>query len=262
MVVHHRKKMFQAKYRFTNILCYVPKRYGTLNHWQHIQRAVIDDFKNGHYDDALCQCFEQKIKAFITHEKNMTSWVITFVPPSIGYEVEYDWRYRHLAQYLHDHLPDVPVIYYGVSVKNEYSWKTKSKGGRRVITPGNLVVDQYAFREKSVILIDDVINTGYSFRTVGDALVAAGATAIHGVILAKTIHPHLPFKEIEGKNKNLQRKNNGSRAKVSQVKPRFTLPFPDVATPDQLRAYQAMVAIEANTNRPISENSNPNVKPQ
>ena len=244
MVKHYRKpKKFHSKYRFTNILCYVPKRYGIMGERQRRQRAVVDDFKNGNYDDALCQHFERIIKTIITRHTDKTSWVITFVPPSIGYEVEYDWRYRHLAQYLHNHLPEVPIIYYGVSVRCEDSWQQKSKGGRRTIKPGNLIVDQQSFRDKPVILIDDVITTGYSFRVVGDALVAAGATYVTGVILAKTIHPHLPV---------INRNQNTKITRPSQNVPStFTLPFPEVATPDQLRA------LEHSTN----ETSKPNVKP-
>ena len=259
MEPYMRIKKFRAKYRFTNIFCYVPKRYGVMGNRQWYQRTVINDFKNGHYDDALCQRFEQIINAIITHETNMTSWVITFVPPSIGYEVEYDWRYRHLAQYLKDHLPDVPIIYYGISVSHEDSWQQKCKGGRRTIKPGNLVVDQQSFRGKSIILIDDVITTGYSFRTVGDALMAAGATAIRGVILAKTIHPHLPIK---GRKESQRFKNNKDKGKGTLKKPTFTLPFPDVATPDQLRAYKTMIATETNTKHYIHENCKSKVKPQ
>lgn len=300
MEPYMRTKKFRAKYRFTNIFCYVPKRYGVMGSRQWYQRTVIDDFKNGHYDDTLCQRFEQIIKAIITHKTNMTSWVITFVPPSIGYEVEYDWRYRHLAQYLKDHLPDVPIIYYGISVSHEYSWQQKCKGGRRTIKPGNLIVDQQSFREKSVILIDDVITTGYSFRTVGDALMAAGATYVTGVVLAMTIHPHQGNQHNNNKKYNpinySRYRDSSSKRKSTNTLPfpdvtntpeqgkrkPFSLPFPEVATSDQLRDYQTMIVNETgtaipadkddvnntsnkdnttNTSNNIPENSDPNVKP-
>lgn len=241
MTDYRKRRKFSSKYRFTNILCYVPKRYDKLNKWQHTQRTVVENFKNGHYDDALCQHFERIIKEVTTKIKS--SWVITFVPPSIGYEVEYDWRYRQLAEYLQDHLSDIPVAYYGVTVKDEWSYQSKNRGGRRTITSDNLIVDTTAFIGKSVILIDDVITTGYSFRVVGDALMAAGAIHVHGVILAMTIHPNLPIAE---KKNILQHKKSEAKEKVVKNKPSFTLPFPEVATPEQLSNYQVKIERESN----------------
>ena len=76
MVKHYRKpKKFHSKYRFTNILCYVPKRYGIMGERQRRQRAVVDDFKNGNYDDALCQHFERIINTII----NITDIIIEFL---------------------------------------------------------------------------------------------------------------------------------------------------------------------------------------
>lgn len=185
-------KRFQSKYPFRHLLCYIPKRYVCLQNWQKEQRTIIEDFKNGHATQDLYQRFANAIKTIIT--KHTGQWIVTFIPPTVGYEVEYDWRYKELASYLQEHLPEIPVAYRSVMVADEWSSAPKNLGGRRTIETGNLAVNAALFRNKSVILIDDIITTGYSFRTVGDALTAAGAIRIYGVILAMTIHPNLPIK--------------------------------------------------------------------
>ena len=194
------RTILRSKYPFKTLLRYIPQRYASLKDWQEEQRTTITRFKNGHGSPKLYQYFADVIRKIT--ESVPGQWVITFVPPTIGYEQEYNWRYQEITEYLKEALPHIPVIYQGVLVKEEWTRLPKSMGGKRTIEPGNLCIDTDAFKGKFVILIDDIITTGYSFRTVGDALVQAGATKIHGVILAMTIHPNLPVKSVRRNNKS------------------------------------------------------------
>ena len=45
---------------------------------------------------------------------------------------------------------------------------------------------------KNVILIDDVITTGETFNRTAEQTMKMGANSVHGLFLAKTIHPDLP----------------------------------------------------------------------
>lgn len=48
---------------------------------------------------------------------------------------------------------------------------------------------------KNVILIDDIITTGETFNKTAEQAMRMGAHSVHGLFLAKTVHPDLPMKE-------------------------------------------------------------------
>ena len=56
-------------------------------------------------------------------------------------------------------------------------------------------VDERIFQNRNVILIDDVITTGSTFREVCFVMKYFGAKRIVWLIFGRTIHPRLPFKK-------------------------------------------------------------------
>lgn len=186
------ERLLHSKYPFRKLLRYIPKRFSNLQEWQVDQNDTIYLFKNGQISPSQLQRFAEVVESIV--KETDEQWVITFIPPSWGREGEYDLRYGQLTDYLRNHT-GVPVITYGVMLKDDTTITSKHKDGVRTVMDGNIVVTSSSFNGKSVIVIDDVITTGTTFRAVGDALIAAGAVRIQGLMLAMTIHPNLPVKE-------------------------------------------------------------------
>ena len=184
-------KRFHSKYPFRMVTRYIPKRYEGLQDWQLENREAVERFKHGNLTEAEMQKIVKLVKRIIAKGEDTDKWIITYIPAST--RDRYIKKYFTLTRYLRKHL-EVPVAYFGVSILDE--GKCKHEGGRKVITSDNLIIKRYLLpvRKKNIILIDDVITTGESFRTVGDFLKAKGANSIFGLFYAMTIHPNLPEK--------------------------------------------------------------------
>ena len=181
----------QSKYPFKKVTRYIPKRFTDLQDWQEEKnRKAVERFKKGDYTDKEMQRMVQLIQGIVTKSKEPKNWVVVFVPAST--KEKYHKRYCTLTSYLRKHLEGVSVAYFGLTILEE--GQSKHKGGEKLITPDNLYIKRHLLKikDRNVILIDDVITTGESFRTVGDYLIDHGAKKIHGVIFAMTIHPNLP----------------------------------------------------------------------
>ena len=176
---------FSSKYPFLCVLKYIPSRYCSLRGWQIANRKAVLRFKKGklsknHMDNIL-----SKVRA-ITKD-DATRWVITFVPASTDEKTLL--RFALLAQQLSEQQP-CPVLL--ESIHNHENYLPHHQGGGKKFKVHRIVFED--FKDKNVVLIDDVITSGRTFREMGNKLMRTGAKSIYGVIFAMTIHPNLPVK--------------------------------------------------------------------
>lgn len=180
---------FQSKYTFTKVTCYIPAYYQNLQDWQTGNQKSVRRFKEGDLSEHEMAELLREIKKTVKRRKG--EWVITFIPAST--KSRYEKRYERLTGYLRKNL-DVPVAYFGISIKEEQGGKHEGKGS--AVTKENIYIKHHLLKvkDKNIILIDDVITTGESFRTIGDFLIEHGASHVYGVMYSMTIHPFLPKK--------------------------------------------------------------------
>ncbi len=179
-------KKFHTKYPFRRICCYIPGRYENLQLWQKAQQDTVWKFKNGIVSEKIKKKFLDAINRISADDP--ADYIITFVPT---FHEEYPIRWKELSGYLTANS-SIPVAYCGVTICKKIGYPKHSGGDIPTVTPENILVKESCFKDKKVILIDDVITTGRTFKTVGDELMKAGAKAVKGVVLAMTIHPNLP----------------------------------------------------------------------
>ena len=84
------------------------------------------------------------------------------------------------------------------SVNNGYTMLTanqdrpevhKGTGGKRDYSKVLEAINFSQVSGKNIILVDDVVTKGRSFRIIANHLMALGANCVHGIILAKTHWP-------------------------------------------------------------------------
>ena len=183
----------KSKYPFRCILKYIPDRYGNLRDWQEANRRIVYDFKRGKVSDEHRRKILDIIKDIMQGQPEQ--WVVCFVPAHTQEDTEA--RFAPLAAFLQENLECAVCLH---SVRNYKDYAPVHEKGTRETFKLHYV-DKESVVGKNVVLIDDVITTGRSFREIGDKLMFMGALSIHGVCFAKTIHPNLPLK-IKRKTKN------------------------------------------------------------
>ena len=176
---------FSSKYPFLCVLKYIPSRYCSLKGWQIVNRKAVLYFKKGKLSQNHMENIINKVRA-ITKDDD-TRWVITFVPASTDEKTLL--RFSTLAQELQRQQP-CPVLL--ESIHNHEDYVPIHIGGSKKFKVHRIVFED--FKDKNVVLIDDVITSGRSFREMGNQLMRTGAISVYGVIFAMTIHPALPIK--------------------------------------------------------------------
>ncbi len=175
----------KSKFPFKCITKYIPSRYDNLKDWQIDNQRLVYDFKNGKIREEHKKLFLDAVKTIIADDPD--SWVVCFIPASTRERTEQ--RYAGLCEYLTENLECQVYLH---SIQNFHDYEPVHQNG---VTEYKLhSFHREHFAGKNVILIDDVITTGRSFREMGDKLLYIGALSIYGVCFAMTIHPHLPRK--------------------------------------------------------------------
>ncbi len=188
----------ESKYPYKALYKYIPSRYEDLEPWQQKNQRIVLDFKEGKVRDIDLKSIATKIRKLAWRPDD--NWVIGFVPAHTNEDTVK--RFSLLAGYLKDNL-SIPVCL--DSIHNYEDYDPVHTKGENTFKLHSFIRSH--FEGKNVILIDDIITSGKSFRTIGDKLMYIGAISIHGVIFAMTIHPDKPVKE--GYNRTLkQRKMN------------------------------------------------------
>lgn len=181
------EKAFSSKYPFQCVSKYIPLRYDNLEHWQKAGQQTVFQFSRGQvakeHKERIVQLIMNTIKG------DPDKWIVCFTPAA---SKERTWqRYGRLAEYLVKQLPCRVSL---KTIFNCVDGEPTHLGGKydHYKTFVYMANDVY---KKHVILMDDIICTGTTFRHAGDKLMACGALSVHGVIFAMTIHPkNLPIK--------------------------------------------------------------------
>lgn len=183
----------KSKYPLRWKLQYIPSYYDGLNEEQQRDQKVILNFKNGLYDENLMSWFRQNIwKMAEGHEY---SWSICFLPCSS--DEEQKKRFAKLAKHLSEKTKiETHLSTFGYEEKPEIVHHV-DKSNIDMMNIALYVPDIYM---KNVILIDDIITTGETFNKTAEQAMRMGAHSVHGLFLAKTVHPDLPMKEKQTSN--------------------------------------------------------------
>ena len=171
---------------YSTILEYIPKKYVGLSSKQQQDRQAVYSFKDGNCPTYAKELLVDKIKSIIGSDP--TSWVGCFIPASS--KAKQTRRYGTLSSYLNNVL-SCPVYIDGIDVA--YDRESGYMSGKTGDPTDNMVFNSSRFSGKKVILVDDVRTRGVTFERTADKLVSRGATSVHGVFLAQTIHPNLPI---------------------------------------------------------------------
>lgn len=176
----------KTKYPFRCIIKYIPSRYSNLQEWQQANQRLVYHFKHGMIEDRHKTAILDAIKGIIKDRPD--EWVVAFVPASTNAKTIQ--RYSSLSSFLKDHL-GCPVSL--SAIKNFQDYEPVHLSGETVFKIH--AINKEYFADKRVVLIDDIVTTGRSFKTMGDKLIYLGALSVYGVCFAMTIHPNLPTKQ-------------------------------------------------------------------
>ena len=174
----------KSKYPFRPIIKYIPSRYENLQDWQKRNQDLVYDFKNGYCRQEHKELFVKTIKNVVKDKPE--EWVVCFVPASTG-DRHFE-RYNELADYIwkQTRCEADPML-----IMREFNQLPIHTKGRQGQLEDIKIKENFDYH-KNFIVIDDLITTGTSFRTIGDLLMKRGALSVQGIIFAMTIHPNLP----------------------------------------------------------------------
>lgn len=163
-----------------NITEYLPVRYNaTLKQQQ--DRDMCFNFKDGILSTTVKDAFLKMVGEITKGEK--TGWTICFIPASTSDKTKR--RFSKLATAFSE---------VGYSVKenaifNKYDTEARHISGKSSNPISAFGFDKNAVEGKKVILIDDIITRGTTFKMTADKLEELGASSVIGLFLAKTICP-------------------------------------------------------------------------
>lgn len=162
---------------FSYLMDYIPKRY-EVDYQGQQNRQTVYDFKNGICPISLCEQFLSKIKLMFSQ------CVVCFIPASTQERTKS--RYSLLSSYIKRNAPSgITVSTDALTAINDVT--PMHMGGDRVDNPAkNYIVNTSVIKGKNIVLIDDVITTGNSFKSTAQKLINNGALSVTGLFLAKT----------------------------------------------------------------------------
>ncbi len=178
----------KSKYPIHWKIQYVPTFYEGLNEEQQCEQRIVLEFKDGNYDEDIMLWFRQNIWKMTKGDEY--SWSVCFLPCSS--EQEQQRRFGKLAQYLKENtMIEIHLSTFGYLRQPECSKHL----GKTKVDMTNIALHVPDIYMKNVILIDDVITTGETFNKTAEQAMRMGAHSIHGLFLAKTVHPDLLTKK-------------------------------------------------------------------
>lgn len=167
-------------YKTYYILEYLPKRY-VANEIQKKNRNRIWRFKDGFIDVMLFLNFASYVNRIIEGKKN--EFLICFIPISSNIRTRY--RYASFAKKLED----------VTSVKTSLRAITKNEdsdfgyiAGKRLHPAEKFQINSNEVGNKRIILIDDIITMGNTFKETADLIMNNGAKSVVGLFAGKTIN--------------------------------------------------------------------------
>ena len=174
---------YPQNFGFKSFLKYFPTRYSVSHEYQE-NRQIVYSFKDGTEIPAVDQLFVSAINHLKNAIRNSEVWICPI--PSSTLDRNFN-RYFELCQRITNYsntnngyhlitpMDDRPEIHVGGNRNYE-----------NVLT--SLFFDPEINRKK-IILIDDVITTGKSYKLISRKLRELGASSVFGIMLAKTHWP-------------------------------------------------------------------------
>ena len=167
---------------------YIPSFFDGLTAEQEQKQRIVLDFKEGQYNEDTMLWFRQNIWKMT--EGDEYSWSICFMPCSS--DKEQQKRFGNLAEYLKENTRvEIHLSTFGYAEQHEPSHQV----GKTDIDIMDISIHVPDIFGKNVILIDDIYTTGETFNRTAEQAMRMGAGSIHGLFLAKTIHPDLPMRK-------------------------------------------------------------------
>ena len=177
----------KSKYPFRWKLNYVPTYFENLTEEQEQDQKTVLDFKKGIYDTKTMFWFRQQI--WNINKGSEYGWLVCFLP--CNSEAETKHRFGKLADYL-SKTTRAKII---LDMFNFLEERTPSHSGNKYIDIDNIGMKIPNVSIYHIILIDDVITTGTLFNKIAERLIQEEALSVHGLFLAKSVHPDQPKKE-------------------------------------------------------------------
>lgn len=174
-----------ARYKFSYLLEYIPVRYQGLTPKQLQDRREIYNFKDGNASASIKTELLSKIKNITA--QNPSKWVVCFIPASTRAKTTN--RFQTLVNYLSREVGCEVCI---DTVTNSIDSEAGHIAGKSSNPTEHFIINTKQIHNKNVVLIDDVITRGRTFDDTADKLINQGALSVHGLFVAKTIHPNLP----------------------------------------------------------------------
>lgn len=170
------------KYPYSFIVEYIPIRFGNSNPQYRAQRKAVFDFMDGKCSEEYIRKIIEEIDCIVGDHPE--DWILCFIPAAT--EKRTLTRYTPLKEEIKKRSNIV------VSLTAITCWRD---GEIRHISPVSANIqfhNIYQVNEyygKKVILMDDLIASGKTFKTVAETLYSTGAKEVHGLIFGKTVHP-------------------------------------------------------------------------
>lgn len=171
----------KGKYSYSYILKYVPKNIDVDNPNLIQAREDVYDFMDGNISDSYAESFLKEIWNIV--KDNPSEWCVCFIPASTEWRT--NRRYTKLVKRIKDNIK-VDVFLDAVNLLDREPMYTCQNKETLI---SNFVYNVNYYINKRVLLIDDLINTGKTFKRIADRLMESGALEVHGLFFAKTYHP-------------------------------------------------------------------------
>ena len=172
------------KLSYSSLLEYLPIRFGGTEA-QVKEREEVFNFKGGRASQRTKDLLVSKINDITRDDK--ANWVICFIPSSTRQKTE--TRYRELSGYL---MRQTGVATSMLAITNLEDRESQHTGHRLADPTVAFAFDVKEFSGKKVLLINDVITNGTTFRISAHKMLRLGAVYVQGLFVAQTVHPGLP----------------------------------------------------------------------
>ena len=172
------------KLSYNYLFNYLPKRYAA-NAEEELNRRIVYDFKDGCCSMKIKESFSNVINKVTGNKAN--EWVVLFIPASSKSRTI--TRFSELAQSIKSRTGITASLN---GIRNLVETESMCRSGHRFDKTSTYQFDRTIINGKNVILIDDVITSGLSFRTCAEKLFQSGAKSVRGLFVAKTVNPDWP----------------------------------------------------------------------
>lgn len=165
-----------------SIMSYLPVRYpANEDDWRN--RRCVWNFKDGICTPFVLDGLVAAIN-YITNGKDKSEYVICFIPASTKAKTKI--RYGNLTTKLWRKTGVMPKL---SAIEKSCDSEASHISGKSSNPTKDFEFDTDCFKGKKVILIDDVLTTGRTFKDTATKMMNLGALSVNGVFVAKTINP-------------------------------------------------------------------------